>query len=277
MATDARVVPGAEARRTAQRPQSRICLDGQALTANGYDNAIRWEPGERLEDLFEAQVDTLTADAVAVDGPSATLTYRELDSRANRLARYLQSQGRVVAGSRVALLFDDPVQAYVAMLAVLKVHAAYVPLDPGFPPNRLAFIVGDANVILVLSSSHLREELSEIAADVAVVHPDELAAAIEACPDTRLTDDELGQTDDSLAYLIYTSGTTGRPKGVAIHHPSICNFVRVADEVYGMRAEDRVYQGLTIAFDFAVEEIWVAWMAGATLVPKPAGGQPAGP
>ena len=72
--------------------------------------------------------------------------------------------------------------------------------------------------------------------------------------------------------MIYTSGTTGRPKGVAIDHSSICNFVRVAAEVYGVESSDRVYQGLTIAFDFSIEEIWVTWMAGATLVPKPPGG-----
>jgi non-ribosomal peptide synthetase component F len=76
---------------------------------------------------------------------------------------------------------------------------------------------------------------------------------------------------EDLAYLIYTSGTTGRPKGVAIEHASICNFVRVAAEVYGISAQDRVYQGMTIAFDFSVEEIWVPWAVGATLVPKPAG------
>ena len=76
---------------------------------------------------------------------------------------------------------------------------------------------------------------------------------------------------DDLCYIIYTSGSTGRPKGVAIEHASICNFVRVAAEVYGMRPGDRVYQGMTIAFDFSVEEIWVPWITGATLVPKPDG------
>ena len=79
------------------------------------------------------------------------------------------------------------------------------------------------------------------------------------------------QPADDLCYIIYTSGSTGRPKGVAIEHASICNFVRVAAEVYGMRPGDRVYQGMTIAFDFSVEEIWVPWMTGATLVPKPDG------
>jgi len=82
---------------------------------------------------------------------------------------------------------------------------------------------------------------------------------------------ERGPVVDPLAYVVYTSGSTGRPKGVAVEHGSICNFVRVAAEVYGVRADDRMYQGMTIAFDFSVEEIWVPWAAGATLVPKPPG------
>src|SRR5262249_58542389 len=96
----------------------------------------------------------------------------------------------------------------------------------------------------------------------------------------RLYPDELGEardSDDDLCYIIYTSGTTGKPKGVAVSHASICNFVRVAAETYGYTAADRVYQGLTMAFDFAVEETWVPWLAGATLVPKPRGGNLPGP
>ena len=93
----------------------------------------------------------------------------------------------------------------------------------------------------------------------------------------RLGRDDVGEATDDLCYLIYTSGTTGRPKGVLITHASICNFVRVAAEVYGIVSDDRVYQGLTIAFDFSIEEIWVPWVAGATLVPKPVGGSLIGP
>ena len=79
---------------------------------------------------------------------------------------------------------------------------------------------------------------------------------------SRLSAEEKGSTTEQLAYIIYTSGTTGRPKGVAIEHASICNFVRVASESYGFQIQDRVYQGMTIAFDFSVEEIWVPWMSG---------------
>ncbi|MBV9817018.1 MAG: amino acid adenylation domain-containing protein [Solirubrobacterales bacterium] len=252
------------------RPVGRISADGLVLTASG-DASVRWTEGERLHHLFEARCDALARDGegdrLAVDGPDATLTYVELDHRANRLAHHLARTGRVTPGDRVGLLFDTPVDGYVAMLAVLKLHAAYVPLDVAFPPERLAFIVGDAGAETVLTISRLAPGLRR-RNNAGVVCLDVAADAIAAESCERPTGLRVA---DELAYVIYTSGTTGRPKGVAIAHSSICNFVRVAAGAYGMRADDRVYQGLTIAFDFAIEEIWIAWMAGATLVPRPAG------
>ncbi|GJF03981.1 Pls/PosA family non-ribosomal peptide synthetase [Pseudonocardia sp. D17] len=245
------------------------------LVADEYAQGSRARSGERLDHVFEEQADWMRtygrAGHLAVDAGDITLTYPELDERANRLARQLLASG-ARAGDRIALLFDQPVHSYIGMLAVMKINAAYVPLDVAFPADRIAYILSDAGVTSVLTLSHVPQRvvgLADFAPGLNFV--DTLAAEIAARPGTRLTDDERGAPVEDLAYLIYTSGTTGRPKGVAIEHPSICNFVRVAAEVYGLRAKDRVYQGMTIAFDFSVEEIWVPWMAGATLVPKPAG------
>lgn len=246
---------------------------GLVLTCPGYEHEPRWRPGERLSQLFEQQCDRLRrygrGEQLAVDTGEEALTYDEVDARANRLARHLISRG-ARPGDRIALLFDQPVQSYVGMLAIGKIHAAYVPLDTGFPADRLAYIVGDSGARLVLSASHLREHLAE-AADAEVLCLDEITAELAAAADDRLTDAERGEPADELAYIIYTSGSTGRPKGVAVEHAAIVNFVRVAAELYGVRPEDRMYQGLTIAFDFSIEEIWVSWMVGATLVPKPGG------
>lgn len=247
-------------------PVSPILVDDR------YDQRVRWTPGERLDHLFEAHVDRLRADGqadrLAVDAEDAVWTFDELDARANRLARHLAGRG-VRPGDRVGLLFNRAVQGYVGMLAVLKLNAAYVPLDAGFPPDRIAYICHDAGVRAVVASGALVTTLTMIEATVVDVDAD--AEVVDGLSAQRLTPDERGEPTSELAYIIYTSGSTGRPKGVAIEHASICNFVRVAAEVYGIVPGDRFYQGMTIAFDFSVEEIWVPWLAGATLVPKPSG------
>ncbi|MFC0532410.1 Pls/PosA family non-ribosomal peptide synthetase [Phytohabitans kaempferiae] len=247
-------------------------VHNQILVCAGYDHTIRWQPGERLHHLFEQRCDRMQVigqgDHLAVDAGEVRLTYDELDARANQLARHLLARG-VRPGDRIGLLFDQAVRSYVGMLAVLKVNAAYVPLDVGFPADRLAYIAQDAGARMVLTMSHLRDRLGHL--DAEPLYVDEVDSEVAAEPAHRLTDAERGDPVDDLCYIIYTSGSTGRPKGVAIEHASIVNFLRVAAEVYGMRMADRVYQGMTIAFDFSVEEIWVPWMVGATLVPKPGG------
>lgn len=241
----------------------------EAPSLAASDDGIRWHPGERLDTLFEEVCDGLRAAGhggrLAVDAGALTLTYDQLDAWTNRLARRLRARG-VRAGDRLALLFDQPVFTYAAMLAVLKVHAAYVPLDVAFPPERISYIMDDAGVTTLLSQSRLRDVVPEGTARA--VYLDDEEATIDSESPLRLSGAERGPDQDQLAYIIYTSGSTGRPKGVAIEHASICNFVRVAAGVYGIRTDDRVYQGMTTAFDFSIEEIWVPWMSGATLVPK---------
>ncbi|MFF2296468.1 Pls/PosA family non-ribosomal peptide synthetase [Arthrobacter sp. NPDC058127] len=249
----------------------------QGNTTRG--NTIRWSPGERLEELFEDRCDRQRAEGgsrhPAVETADGSLSYEELDSRANRLARYLLARG-VSPGERIALLFDDPVWSYVSMLAVLKAHAVYVPLDPAFPPERIAYIAADADVTMILTVSRLADSLLTGTAAPAV-RMDKEDRRIAAFEPSRLGWAGQESPANGLAYIIYTSGSTGRPKGVAIAHASICHFVRIAAETYGYDSGDRVYQGMTTAFDFSVEEIWVPWMVGATLVPRPPGNNLLGP
>ncbi len=246
---------------------------GAILVDDGHAHDVRWRPGERLDHLFEAVCDRLReeghADQVAVSTEDEDITYDALDARANALARVLTRAG-VTSGDRVGLLFDRALPGYEAILAVLKLNAAYVPLDVGFPADRVRYIVEDAQVSVVLTESHLRGRLEELG--VPVVCLDEAAGEIAAQLGTRLGESERCAPVDELCYVIYTSGSTGVPKGVPIEQASICNFVRVANEVYGVVRTDRMYQGMTIAFDFSIEEIWIGWMAGATLVPKPGKG-----
>lgn len=233
-----------------------------------HDHFIRWHEGERLDTVFEQTCDRLIKDGkgthLAVKNPQWKLSYEELDQRANQFARYLAKKG-IKSGDRVGLLFNKSAYTYIALLAVLKLNAAYVPLDAGFPKERISFIVDDANVTTIITLEELKNALDTV--DVKIITIDEPTLDLEKEESSRLSDAEKGKAKEQLCYIIYTSGTTGNPKGVAIEHPSICNFVRVASEVYGIRQSDRMYQGMTIAFDFSVEELWVAFASGATLVP----------
>jgi non-ribosomal peptide synthetase-like protein len=233
------------------------------LVCKNVDNTVRWRPGERLNHYFEQRCDQLPSDHLAVITEDVSLTFRELDDRANQAARYLLDQG-LKAGDRVGLLFDKSIHSYVALLAVLKIGAAYVPFDASFPADRIAFILEDANVKAILSVSRFRSKLAEFA--VKQVFLDTAEQAIKEKSTARLSAHEAPASSDQLFYIIYTSGTTGKPKGVAIEHAGICNFVKVAGEVYGIGQDDRAYQGMTLAFDFHVEDLWVPLIAGATLI-----------
>ena len=247
------------------------------LMRSDVDNRPQCQPGERLHHLFEQRCDALQAQGdsgrLAVDGSGGALTYAALDARANRLARHLLQLGHR-SGDVLALLFDKSADSYAAMLAVLKIHAAYVPLDAGFPADRIAYMLADAGVGRVLSTRahHALLDAALAGTAVALSCVDDLASVLQGHSGSRLTDAELAPPASALCYVIYTSGSTGRPKGVPIDHDQAVNFVRVAAATYGYQADDRVYQGLTLAFDFAVEEIWVPLAVGATLLPNQTGG-----
>lgn len=236
---------------------------GQFLIGAEFANPGR--PGERLDGFFEQLVQRYAFHPAVID-EHRLWTYAELNARANQVARLLIERG-VKPGDRVGLLLDRSAETYIAMLAVMKVHAAYVPLAAAFPEDRLAFILDDARVNLVISLSAHRQRVERLPALCVLL--DAAAAEIDAKSDLTLLPHEITATTDKVCYILYTSGTTGKPKGVVIEHQSICNFVRVAASCYGYRPGDRVYQGMTIAFDFSVEEIWVPLVGGATLVPAP--------
>src|SRR5436305_525397 len=242
-------------------PIQRSFGQPQVVIREHTNNAVRWKAGERLNHLLEeACIRFSENDAVITD--AGTLSYRELDCRANQVARYLIEQG-IEPGDRVGLLFEKSAETYIAMLAVLKVNACYVPLDAAFPIERLRFIAADPEMKAIVSMSGFAERTAPLGIEEMFL--DSAKRAIDKQPASRLTG--VPRSHDPICYIIYTSGTTGNPKGVAIAHASICNFVRVAAELYGYAPGDRVYQGMTIAFDFSIEEIWAPLMAGATLVP----------
>ncbi|MBC6448102.1 non-ribosomal peptide synthetase [Actinokineospora xionganensis] len=204
--------------------------------------------------LVEAQVDA-TPDAVAAVYGDETLTYRELDERANRLAHHLRDKG-ISAESKVGLCLEFRADWVVAALAVLKAGGAYVPLDPAYPASRLDLMCADSGVEVVLAHESLRDR---------VTGPVIILDGGLTGPTTRL---DIAVGADNLAYVMYTSGSTGRPKGVAVTHRNIVRLVRDTDYVH-FGPDDAVAQASNLSFDAATFELWGPLCAGARIVGVP--------
>jgi non-ribosomal peptide synthetase-like protein len=217
---------------------------------------------ELLHELFEATADARPGNVALICGEER-LTYGELESRANRMAQHLRSLG-VRKEAFVALLLPRGIDEFVALLAALKAGAAYVPLDPDYPSERIAGILADCGAAAVITTRSLVGKCADHAGRRVLLDAD--AETIAAQPDQRLARAETQLSANDLCYVIYTSGSTGRPKGVQIEHRSACHLVRAEGTIFGVRPDDRVYQGFSLGFDASVEEIWLAFFAGAALV-----------
>lgn len=189
------------------------------------------------------------------------ITYAELDRRSDALAVALA--GRVRPDDIVAIVSSrDRVELFVAQLAVSKAGGAFVCIDPSLPNDYAAFIVQDAGASLVLTESSSAAKARELGIDAAhLVDVD--AATRDVAPNARPS---ARVAPENLAYVIYTSGTTGRPKGVQIEHRSIVNLVGSDVEAFGLGPDDRIVQGSSPSYDSSLEETWLAWSVGATLV-----------
>ena len=198
--------------------------------------------------------------AVAVTGEDESLTYGELNERANRLARHLRALG-VERDSVVGVCLERGPEMVVAVLAVLKAGGAYLPLDPAYPAERLLFMLGDTRAPVVVTRRRMAPVLAESGAEVVAMDADWPRIAREEAADLPHT-----VAGENLSYLIYTSGSTGTPKGTMVRHASLANHAWAAVAEYGVTADDRVLQFASLSFDASVEEIFPTLMAGAALV-----------
>ena len=231
------------------------------------DTAQAYPQGQAMHQWFEEQA-ARAPERTALVCEGATLTYAELNGRANRLAHHLRAQG-VGPDVSVGICAERSPEMVVGLLAILKAGGAYVPLDPAYPRQRLAYMLEDCAPALLLTQRHLLERLPVAAVPVFCLDRD--WHQLDACPDDNPA---CATLPEHLAYVIYTSGSTGQPKGAGVAHAGIANRLQWMQQAYGMTPADRVLQKTPFSFDVSVWEFFWPLAQGATLVmAKPGGHQ----
>ncbi|MCW7760649.1 non-ribosomal peptide synthetase [Photorhabdus luminescens] len=218
---------------------------------------------ESVQCQFERQVEQ-RSDATAlvwqVAGENQTLTYRELNQRANRLAHHLIEKG-VKPGNIVALCLPRSPEMIISILAVLKAGTAYAPIDVDNPQSRIQHIIADCQPAVVLTNNTYADKFAELNVIVELLTP-EMEPFLGIASDNP----NINQSLDELAYVMYTSGSTGKPKGVMVEHTQLSHFVAAALAMYSVKPDDNVLQFSSFAFDISIEECFVTLCAGAALV-----------
>src|SRR6185369_6515516 len=232
--------------------------------AEWNDTETVFQLTQPVHELIEAQVER-TPQSVALAFRDGELSYKELNRRANRLARRLQTQG-VGPEVLVGIFMERSIEMVIGILATIKAGGAYMPLDPALPGDRLAFILRDTAAPVVLTQSHLSESLRDQSAHCICLDSD--WESVEKYSGSNL---QVAVKDESLAYVIYTSGSTGLPKGVMCQHAGLRNRLLWMQEKYNLTQSDRVLQKTPYSFDVSVWEFLWPLVTGARLALAPPG------
>ena len=228
----------------------------QQLLVQFNATEVNYNLDQTLHGLFEAQV-VRTPQAVAVKAGEHTLSYQQLNERANRLAHHLRDSG-VRPDARVGICVERGLDMVVGLFAILKAGGAYVPLDPAYPPERIAYMLHDSAPVVVLAQSATRSLLG----DVAVVDLDHSTWQHQPAINPQVPD----LIAQHAAYVIYTSGSTGQPKGVINEHAGVVNRLLWMQDAYSLKAHDAVLQKTPFSFDVSVWEFFWPLFTGARLV-----------
>ncbi len=232
------------------------------LTVALNDTKANYPKDKSLVGLYEEQV-KIRPDAVAVVCEQKAYTYRQINGRANKLARYLRVQG-VGPEVCVGLCLERGVDLIVSLLAILKAGGAYVPLDPQLPSERLGYICHDADIHIFLTAASIQERLSSCSGAIILVDSDWALIQREASGPV-----DAGVTPENLAYIIYTSGSTGQPKGVLISHYNVIRLFQATHDLLQFVEQDVWTLFHSYAFDFSVWELWGALLHGGRVVVVP--------
>lgn len=252
-------------------------LESHQLLEEWNNTQVNYSKNKCIHQLFEFQVEQ-TPDNVAINFEEKHLTYRELNKRANKIAHYLQTLN-VGPEVMVGICLERSLELVIGLLGILKAGGAYVPLDPAYPQERLAFMIEDSQVPVLLTQQHLLERLPECQPPISLLYPSspEEASSFKAhvvCLDTdweTITthcqeNPKTSVTAENLAYTLYTSGSTGKPKGVQIEHRAVVNFLNSMSQEPGLTKQDVLLAVTTISFDIAVLELYLPMIMGARIV-----------
>ncbi|MCB0178339.1 MAG: amino acid adenylation domain-containing protein [Anaerolineae bacterium] len=246
------------------QPINRIALlpknQEHQLLIDWNETKMDYPHDQCLHHLFEAQA-ALNPEKVAFIYDNESLTYKQLNERSNQLAHYLHSLG-VGPDILVGIYVDRSIEMVVGLLGILKSSGGYVPLDPAFPKDRLAFMLADSQAPVLLTQESLKDGLA-VEDDVKVVCLDSDWASIAQQSADNLPN--IAQPDN-LAYVIYTSGSTGKPKGVQLQHQGVVNFLTTMRQEPGLTPEDVLLSVTTLSFDISVLEIFLPLITGAQIV-----------
>ncbi|MEL6558318.1 MAG: amino acid adenylation domain-containing protein [Bacteroidota bacterium] len=223
------------------------------------DTTTSFPTDQTILDLFELQVQK-APDATAFVFNEKAVSYQNLDKQSNQLARYL-IENQISSGDFVGVCLERGTELIISILGILKSGAVYVPIEPTYPQDRIRYIIEDAAIKTVISSSYSNYRLADFAVEN-IILLDTVSKAIKELP-TEAVSVTLSAND--LAYVIYTSGSTGKPKGVLIEHSSICNTIQGQIELFSLSSEDNCLQFASPSFDASVWEILLTLLSGATL------------
>ncbi len=255
--------------RIVSKPENNVVLDtvlpvsikNRLLGDAHFNEQIPFPKNETIVNIFNRQVGQ-TPDAIAITFGNEQISYADINKRINQLARFLIENG-VTHNSFVGIILDRSVEMIVSILAILKSGAAYVPIDPKYPRERIDFIINDANLHIVISHSSLNELLSAGNDDLKILHLDSCEQQISKAKDEDL---QLSLSGKDLAYVIYTSGTTGIPKGVLVSHENVVRLFKNDRSLFEFNQNDTWLLAHSYCFDVSVWELFGSLFHGSRLV-----------
>lgn len=241
-----------------------ICHPEYQERINSYNSTINIFEKPRFFFQELERISSKQPDSIAIFDKNRSYSYDELNRYSNRIAHYLKNEFNISSDQVIAVCLDRNIQMVAVMLAVMKAGAAYMPIDPNFPRERLQYMLDDAKTKCLITAESLLQSMELAHDNCLLISSNETVNKIAQSVDCNIEQDDL--SDRRLAYVIYTSGSTGKPKGVMIEHRSLSNFLYSMQAKPGMASKDRLLAVTSTSFDIHILELFLPLICGASLV-----------